>query len=239
MPDTRAKLLPIYLAVDVSASMTIGDRMKSVHEIMPRVVDAIAQNPIISDKVRFGLIDFSEDARVQLPLCDVLDPNLVLPELTTRSLTSYVAAFDLLRTEIGANVAQLKADGFQVHRPAVFFLTDGAPTDEPADVHAAFQRLTTSETYPNFVPCGVDQADGQMLQKLIHPAHGPRAMRMYLMDRGQDAAKAITAIAEILIASVLASGQSMAQGNSGMILPAQSRLPVGVSAFTADDEDFV
>jgi uncharacterized protein YegL len=240
------KLLPFYLVVDVSASME-GAKLAAANNMMPAVVDALAEAPILSDKVRFGLIDFSDEAEVRLPLCDPLDENITLPKLSLRGLTSYVAAFRLLRTEIEQNVRQLKADGYAVHRPAVFFLSDGAPTDDEADWRAAFTELTSYDKqtkqgfsmFPNVVPCGVDQANPKVLQALIHPAAGSKRMQMYMMDNGEDPAKAIGMIAEILISSVLASGESLAKGESGLILPAKQDLPSGVHAYTADDEDFV
>ncbi|UVS76926.1 VWA domain-containing protein [Actinokineospora sp. UTMC 2448] len=241
----RGKLLPFYLVIDVSYSMS-GAKLDAAARIMPAVVDALAKAPILSDKVRFGVLDFSDDAQVRLPLCDVLDENVVLPQLSVRGGTSYMAAFRLLRTEIEANVKQLKADGYAVHRPAVFFLSDGAPTDRENDWVSAFSDLTAfdKETgrgfpmFPNVVPCGVEGADPAILQRLIHPARGGKPMRMFLADDGEDAAKAITMMAEILISSILASGQSLAAGDSGILLPPEEELPGGVKSYGADD-DFV
>lgn len=241
MPNDQAKLLPFYLVIDVSVSMS-GAKLDQANRIMPSVVDALADAPILADKVRFGVIDFGSDAQVRLPLCDVLDENVRLPALTIRGATSYGAAFRLLRSEIEINVKQLKADGFLVHRPAVFFISDGEPTD-PGDWPTAFKELTEYDKeagqgfpiYPNFVPCGVDDANPKVLQSLIHPATGPKAMQMYLMQQGQNPADAIAMIAEILISSMLASGQSMAQGGSGLILPAKQDLPAGISAHSSDD----
>ena len=246
MDIEQGKLLPFYLVIDVSYSMS-GAKLKAADDIMPAVVDTLAQAPILCDKVRFGLIDFADDAQVRLPLCDLLDENVTLPALNVRGGTSYAAAFRLLRTELEANVRQLKADGFAVHRPAVFFLSDGEPTDSDNEWRAAFHELTAYDPqtkqgfpmYPNVVPCGVDGANPRTLKSLIHPATGNKQMQMYLMDNGQDPAKAITMIAEILISSILASGESMAQGNSGIILPPPEDLPAGLSAYTASDEDFV
>lgn len=233
--NEQGKLLPFYLVVDVSASMS-GPRLDAVNQIMPAVVDALAETPILADKVRFGLLDFGTDAQVRLPLCDPLDDDVTLPMLSVRGLTSFAEAFRLLRAEIESNVNQLKADGFLVHRPAVFFLSDGEPTDPVDDWQNAFRELTEGfPMYPNLVPCGVAQANPKTMQQLIHPAEGPKRMQMYLMDRGEDAAKAITQIAEILISSMIKSGESMAQGNSGLILPDKSQMPAGVSAYSADD----
>src|SRR5262245_66224432 len=61
-------LLPFYLVVDVSYSM-LGPKLDAANRVVPEVADALAKNPILEDKIRFGLIDFSDDARVVLPLC--------------------------------------------------------------------------------------------------------------------------------------------------------------------------
>lgn len=234
MESEKAKILPFYVLIDVSASMS-GQKLDQANKIMPKVVDALAEAPILADKVRFCVIDFGSDAQVRLPLCDVLDQHSSLPSLTIRGATSYAAAFRLLRSEIEINVKQLKADGYLVHRPAVFFISDGEPTDPEHEWRSAFQELTSFATYPNFVPCGVDSANPRTLATLIHPATGPKQMQMYLMEQGQNPADAIAAIAEILISSMLASGQSMAQGSSGMILPGKQDLPSGINAHSSDD----
>lgn len=246
MSEDKAKLLPFYLVIDVSWSMD-GDNLQAANNIMPTLVDVLGQNPILADKVRFGLVDFSDTAQVLLPLCDLLDPNLTLPGLAVRGGTSYAAAFRALRKQIEQDVLQLKADNFSVHRPAVFFLSDGAPTDDEAEWRAAFAELTEYDRqtntgfamYPNLIPFGVDNADPKVMQQLIHPATGNKQMRMFMMDSGNDTAEAIKAMAEIMISSVLSSGMGVAGGASGIVLPDPTQLPTGVSSYTTDDEDFL
>jgi uncharacterized protein YegL len=218
-------LLPFYLVVDVSFSMS-GAKLNTADGILPAVMDALAKNPILNDKVRFGMVDFSDDARVVLPLCDVSTVNQ-LPNLTARGGTSYGAAFQLLRRQLESDVAQLRADGFKVHRPAVFFLSDGEPTDNWKD---DFKTLTEYDSatgkgfkwHPVVVPCGVEDADRDVMRDLVHPMS---KSKLYMMKDGGDAAAAIKAMAEVLISSVLASGQSAVQGNSGFILPNANQVP--------------
>lgn len=238
MENIGAKLLPFYVVADVSYSMS-GKKIAAANQILPKTVDALAQNPILSDKVRIGLVDFADDARVQLPLCDVLEPTLTIPTLRVRGGTSYAAAFRLLRAEIAANIKQLKGDGYLVHRPAVFFLSDGQPTDKDSVWRTAFSDLVGETAYPNFIPFGVENADGNTLQALIHPSSGDKQMRMFLMNKGEDAAQAITSMAEIMISSVIESGHSMSQGKSGVLLPDKDDLPPGVTTYAASDDDFV
>jgi uncharacterized protein YegL len=245
METERGKLLPFYLVVDVSYSMQ-GSKLNAVGQIVPTIIDALAKAPILSDKVRFALIDFSDDAQVRLPLCDLLDEHMVIPSLSVRGSTSFSAPLRLLRAEIESNIKQLKADGFAVHRPAVFFLSDGEPTEDDSVWQAAFSDLVFYDKaskqgfsmYPNVIPFGVDGADPRKLQQMIHPATGAKPMRMFLADHGQDPGGAITSMAEILISSILMSGQSMAAGNSGILLPPDDDLPGGVKSFGSDD-DFV
>src|SRR5689334_20144637 len=140
MSEEKAKLLPFYLVIDVSWSMD-GQNLDEAYKIVPALLEALEQNPILGDKVRFGVIDFSDDARVQLPLCDLLATSHI-PGLVARGGTSFAAAFRLLRQQIEQDVAQLKGDNYAVHRPAVFFLSDGAPTDEDHEWRSAFTDLT-------------------------------------------------------------------------------------------------
>jgi uncharacterized protein YegL len=231
--EPTQKLMPFYLVVDVSSSMG-GAKAQAANNMVLALVDALAANPILSDKIRFGMLQFATDARVLLPLCDPLDSNTVFPALAVGGATAYAPAFRLLRSEIEANVKQLKADGFAVHRPTVFFLSDGSPTDQ-AEWQQAFDELTGIASYPNVVPFGVSDADRGVLRSLIHPATGQKRMRMFLMDEGEDAAQAISGMAEVLISSVLASGSSMAAGASGIILPENDEVPSGITAYGADD----
>ena len=66
----------------------------------------------------------------------------MLPTLAPRGRgTSYASAFEALRQTIPADVALLKGSGYQVHRPSVFFLSDGLPTEKAEKWRA---RLTSS-----------------------------------------------------------------------------------------------
>jgi uncharacterized protein YegL len=245
--DDQLKLLPFYLVCDVSISMGQNDWIHQCNEILPALVEALEKDPIICDKVRFSVVDFSDDARLVLPLCDLLTLDH-LPQLELRGGTSYMAAFNLLRFQIEQDVNQLKADGYQVHRPAVFFISDGAPTDETSDWKNAFAGLTyydkTSSQgfrmYPNVIPYALPGSDPQILQQIIHPVSPPeRAMKMYMSEPGQHtrtAANAVTNMAKLMIQSVLASGAGVANGGAGGIqLPAPAAGD-GVIAVAADDD---
>ena len=59
-------------------------------------------------------------------------------------------------------MARLKADGYQVHRPSVFFLTDGQPTEkEETSGQIALEALGHGafKERPNVLAFGVGEAE--------------------------------------------------------------------------------
>ena len=244
--DDQLKLLPFYLVCDVSVSMGQNNWIQQCNDILPSLVEALEKDPIICDKVRFSVVDFSDDARLVLPLCDLLSLDH-LPALELRGGTSYLAAFNLLRHQIEQDVNQLKADGYQVHRPAVFFMSDGAPTDNLNDWKNAFAGLTYYDKassqgfrmYPNVIPFALHGSDPQILQQLIHPTNPPeRAMKMFMCEptaAPQTAANAVTQMAKLMVQSVLASGAGVAGGGGGIQLPVPEA-GSGIKAVAVDDD---
>ena len=225
--QARAKILPFYLLVDVSYSMSEEGKMDSANRIVDELRSALAENPVIADKVRFSVIDFSDDSQVVLPLCD-LSMQSTIPKFAPRGATSYVAAFQTLRSQIAQDVSQLKADGFDVHRPAAFFISDGEPTDDEQDWRAAFEELTAYDSttksgfpfFPNMIPFGLG-ARPETMKELIFPR---KRSKCYLMKDGADAAGALRQMAEILVASTLLSGASFGNGGPGFVLPTEDDL---------------
>lgn len=217
MSETQLLILPFYVIADVSYSMTqpSGDAgqtpLEAVNSIVPTLKDALEAQPILGDKVRFSLIDFSDDARTQIPLCDLIKvENGAIPTLVGRGGTSYAAAFQTLKQQLDTDVRQLKEDGHKVHRPAVFFITDGEPSDDEPVWRQAFAELTDPgfKARPNFIPFGVADAKKEILDHLVYP---PGKMRSFVTKEGGDATAAIKAIAEKLIGSVIASANSVSE----------------------------
>jgi uncharacterized protein YegL len=219
--DNRILVLAFYVVVDVSQSMQIGNAIGEVNKILPQVADAIDSSPMLGDLVRFGAMDFSDDARVLLRLSDLRDHANNLPEFTTRGRTSYAAAFRLLRQEIERDLALLRSDNLRVYRPAVFFITDGEPTDDEAEIRAAFDELTDPSfaARPNILPFGVGAATKEALDPWVFPKTGGKAMRSYLSLETEPRA-AIARVTEALLASIIASAASVSSaGQSGGFMP--------------------
>lgn len=221
---TQQVLLPFYLCVDVSYSMSAArpdgqSPIKSANGIATEVRDSLYVHPLLIDMVRFAIVDFSDDAQTVIPLCDLtkIDKD-DMPTLTVRGGTSFAVAFRQLRNQIDSDVRQMKADGHKVHRPAVFFLTDGEPTDDDAAWRQALAELTdpTFAARPNIIPFGVADAKKQLLDQIAFPQG---KMRSFVMREGADAATAIKQMAEMLIGSMVASGNSVTMGSGGGFIP--------------------
>ncbi|MCU7727005.1 VWA domain-containing protein [Actinoplanes sp. KI2] len=219
--DNRTLVLAFYVVVDVSQSMEYSGAIHSANEILPKVADAIDGSPMLADIVRFGAMDFSDDAQVVLRLGDLRNVPM-LPKFTVRGRTSYAAAFRLLRKEIERDLAQLRIDGFRVYRPAVFMITDGEPTDDDNELKAAYEELTDPEfkARPNILMFGVGAATKEALDPWVFPKAGKRAMRSYVAGAGADPKTAIAKAAEALLGSIVASASSVSEaGESGGFVP--------------------
>jgi uncharacterized protein YegL len=193
----------------------------SANEILPKVADAIDGNPMLADIVRFGAIDFSDDARAVLRLGDLRNVP-VLPRFTARGRTSYAAAFRLLRKEIERDLVQLRSDNFRVYRPVVFMITDGEPTDDDHDLTAAYAELTDPafKPRPNILMFGVGEATKEALDLWVFPKNGKNKMRSYVARDGADPKSAIANAAELLVSSIVNSASSVSEaGESGGFVP--------------------
>jgi uncharacterized protein YegL len=219
--DNRILVLAFYVVADVSYSMGQSGALDELNKVLPQVADAIDANPMLGDLVRLGAMDFSDDARVVLRLGDLRDVH-TLPTFTPRGRTSYAAAFRLLRQEIEKDLAQLRSDNFKTYRPAVFFITDGEPTDDDAELQAAFEALTAPDFKgrPNILPFGLGDATKDSLDRWIHPRTGSKPMRSYVAKDGMSPKAAIDKVAEALLGSVIASvGSVSSAGESGGFIP--------------------
>jgi uncharacterized protein YegL len=212
--DDQYLILAFYIIIDVSYSMKENGAIEAANKLLPSIMDAIAENPTLGDLVRVGVMDFSDDFQIVVPLGDLRSVEHV-PELTVRAGTSFAAAFRGLRREIESDIAQLKGDGFKVFRPAVFFITDGAPTDEHDDLSGAFAELTAADfrARPNIIPFGLGAATKDVLDPWVFPQG---RMRSFAARDGAEPGKALAGIGEILVGSIIASANALNEdGESG------------------------
>lgn len=153
--------LPVYLVIDVSASMA-GHLLDELNQELPRVFMGLAADPLLSDMVQISVLTFSDDATVELPLV-VADPRQILT-LHPRQGTSYGPVLRLLDQLSREDVARLRKSGSRVFRPLAFFVTDGVPADP--DWLDALRNLDASPVSPTIIALGLGGVDPNHLRLL-------------------------------------------------------------------------
>jgi uncharacterized protein YegL len=202
-----------------------GEPLQAINAALPDVHAEIGSNPVVADKTRFCIIGFSGAARVVLPLSD-LSAVPAMPTLGYRTGgTRYGAAFTVLYDTITDDVGRLKAGGDQVYRPAVFFLSDGRPTDKKWQT--AYERVTDSEwpLRPNILAFGFGGVDPATLQRVA-------TVRAFIAEKGMGPAAALREFAGSLIRSIVNSGSRPAVGGA-LVLAVPDNVP-GFAALPAD-----
>ena len=224
MADNRGNLLPVYMVADESDSMAphIGELnagLASLHE-------ALLAEPMAAAKVRFSILGFSDDVAVRMELADLRREN-ELPTLATRGRTNYGAAFTDLISRIPRDVQQLKSENYTVHRPAVFFFSDGLPTDGTRwrEPHGRLTDRSTTPAAPNIIACGVGSADASTILDVA-----TQQEFAFVSIRGTDVGSAIAKFCTALTKSIVASGRALAGGHPELVVekPDGFRLAVDV-----------
>jgi uncharacterized protein YegL len=212
MAETSGRVLPVYVVADESRSMT-----PVVHELnagLSSLHEALLREPMAAAKVRFSVLGFSNDVIVHTALAD-LRAEAALPQLSTRDGTSYGAAFSVLLDRIPADVRTLKGEGFAVHRPAVFFLSDGQPTDSGQweEVHRRLTDRELTPAAPNIIACGIGDAKAQTILTVA-----TRPEFAFVATPGVEVGLAIAEFCAALTKSVIKSGQAVAGGDAELVV---------------------
>jgi uncharacterized protein YegL len=216
------QVLPFYLVCDESGSMD-GAPVQAINDSLPKLHAEIGSNPVVADKTKFCLIGFNHTAQVLLPLSD-LSAVASIPGLQASGGTDYTSAFDLLYSTIANDVQQLKANGDQVYRPAVFFLSDGQPGDNWS---ASYQRLVDPgwPLHPNVMAFGFGGVAAATLQQVA-------TVRAFIADGSMGPDAALREFAKSLINSIVNSGSRPAE-NGSLTLSVPDNVP-GFTALPAD-----
>jgi uncharacterized protein YegL len=204
------QVLPIYFVADESHSMA-GASIAAVNQGLTDLRDEVAKHPLIGKKVRFGIVTFADSAETRLELSE-LSEEVAMPTLAVRGRgTSYASAFEALRQAIPGDVALLKSAGYQVHRPVVFFLSDGQPTEPSAKWRSQLSELTDDgfHEHPNILAFGVGDADAAIVREVAStPGYS------FMMAEGASAAGAISEFATSMLNSMVSSAERLDRGES-------------------------
>jgi uncharacterized protein YegL len=154
----------------------------------------------MNEYVRVSIVSFSDSAEVLLPLSNLSDVG-AMPGCAAKGLTNYGEAFNLLRVVIQRDIANLKAQGLQVYRPAVFFITDGEPTDDWEANHRALTDKTMNPQAPHIISFGVAGANAAVIGKI-----GTKAA--FIANNGVDPGNALKEILKSLTNTIVNSSSS-------------------------------
>lgn len=213
--DRQAALLPFYLVIDESSSMSPW--VRHLNEGLESLLDAMHEQPSKAAKVRLTVLGFSADVRCHLDLQDLRDIGQ-MPVLDVRDGgTSYSAAFSELLGRIDADVDRLALTNL-VHRPTVFFLTDGQPAeveDRVPSWRESLSRLQDPEyrRHPNILAFGVQDAKPQTIAEIAS-----RPDFAYQQSEAADVGKAISNFMQFFVQSIVASATT-AEGADSVRVP--------------------
>lgn len=212
MPDLRGYLLPIYVVADESGSM--GPYIGDLNAGLSSLHAALLAEPMAAAKVRFTVMGFSDNVQLRLHLVDLRRASQ-LPQLVSRNATMYGAAFAALEQQIPRDIAFLKSQHYGVHRPAVFFLTDGQPSDGEhwIPIHARLVDRNRTPGAPNIIACGIGQADPRAILRVA-----TQQDFAFVSIAGTDVGSAVAKFCTALTRSVVASGRSMAGGAPELVV---------------------
>jgi uncharacterized protein YegL len=211
----RYSVFPFYICLDVSASMA-GAPIESVNEQLPRLRASVGEDPAVAEVIRLAVVTFSDVARSVLPLCDLSLVEAV-PEVAAQGRTSYAAVFELLRQVIEDDYQKSRAGGDRWYRPAVIFISDGRPTDDPERWRAALARLTDAgwRRRPNVLAFGFGEADPEVLAEVT----SRQPHRAFIAAEGAEPARVIPELLTGLIQSIVSSSASVYEGSARLVPP--------------------
>lgn len=204
------QIMPLYFVCEESASM-VGAPIDAINHSLPELHAEIGSSPVVADKTRFCLISFSDEAEVLLPLSDLSNVS-AMPKLAPHGEARYGKAFDLLRETVDADVASLRASGYMVYRPTVFFLT-GSPPVDIAEWPLAHRRVTDPawENHPHILAFGFGYADLDTVRRIA-------TVRAFAGD-GISPAAVLREFAGSMIRSIVYSAENVNSTGIQLVMP--------------------
>lgn len=189
-------VVPFYLVCDASSHMA-GEPIDALNASLTGLHQEIGSNPALAERVRFCLIEYSDDAEVLLPLAD-LSALTAIPKLrASGGRASYDSAFNRLYETISRDVTKLKNVGSIVYRPAVYFLAGIPSCDEWTE---SYNRISDRswDPHPNIFTFGFGMAREADMSAIA-------TVEAFMADGTVGPADVLRSHAESLIRSVINS----------------------------------
>jgi len=156
------RLLPIYLVLDTSKSMS-GEPIAAVEDGVQLLTSTLRTDPYALETVQLSVITFSDHATQLAPLTDLgtFRPPTLRAQGTASLGKALSLAADCISKEIPQSGANVKYD----LKPLVFIMTDGQSTDDWQSGLSKFKSVKTGTV----VVCATSEdADHNMLKQITH-----------------------------------------------------------------------
>lgn len=152
------RVLPFYLMVDTSVSMTHS--MPTINAEIERLWNEVRATPDLRDVCYMSTLTFGETAQVHLPLCAITTRDSHPPSglVASGKTTNFEDGFRLAAKRISKDCSNLH----KPYRPVIYFFSDGVANR--GNTTAGLSELLSRSTYerplqPNIVAFGFGEAD--------------------------------------------------------------------------------
>jgi len=158
-----------------------GAKLDACNTALSNIHDAVAADHIVNDKIRIGVISFSDTAQVLLPLSKMTDV-VDFSGLVVKGGTNYGNAFTCLKNTIQTDMVDLQKSGAKMCRPIVFFISDGEPTDTNWKAAHAQVADKTWPFSPHIISFGLSGAQADTIREVATQVDKKGKSFAYLAD---------------------------------------------------------
>ena len=165
--DPEEARCPCLLLLDVSSSMSSGGRIQELNRGIKQFAVELGNDVLASKRVEVGIVTFGGDVAVHSEFVSARDfrPQDLETSGLTPMGTAILTGLDLL----DGRKAAYRKNGIAYHRPWIFLITDGGPTDADkpqwADAVARIRQGERDKKFALFC-VGVEGADFGRLREV-------------------------------------------------------------------------